>query len=157
MIIIVAAMTKDRVIGKDGRLPWSIPEDLRLFKKLTIGQTVVMGRKTYESIGRPLPERNNIIVSTTMQNQLDVDVCADFRHALLKAKTYGTDVFIIGGGQIYRQALPKTEKMYISYVKEDHEGDTRFPAFDEHEWKIVHREDHEEFELVVYERKGEEK
>ncbi len=155
MITIITAMTKDRVIGKDGRLPWNIPEDLAHFKRVTDGNTVVMGRKTFESIGGPLPNRNNIIVSTTMENSLDYEVCADVRHALLLGKTYGKEVFVIGGRGIFRDALPDADRMIISYIKKNYEGNTRFPEWDKEEWEETHREDHEEFVLVLYKRRTE--
>jgi len=157
MIIFIAAMTKARVIGKGGELPWKIPKELENFKRLTTGNTVVMGRKTYESIlayiGKPLPNRNNVVISTTMDNQLDIDVCGSVKHGILKAKTYGKDVFVIGGASIYKQALPLAEKMYISYIKEDYEGDAYFPKISTDEWEVERREDHQEFELVIYVRR----
>lgn len=152
-IIIIAAMTRDRVIGKQGKLPWHLPEDMKIFKTLTTGNTVIMGRKTFESLGEPLPNRNNLVVSTTMDNRLDLDVCGTLQHAILKAKTYGKDIFIIGGAGVYEQALPLADKMYLSLVKESYEGDVYFPEFDEKKWEIERREDHPDFQLIVYERR----
>lgn len=152
-IIIIAAMTKSRVIGKNNQLPWHIAEDLQNFKKLTSGNTIIMGRKTYESIGRPLPNRNNIIVSTMMPATQGVDVCKTVPEALEKAKTYGKDIFIIGGATIYEQTLPFIDKMFISYVKNDCEGDAYFPEFSESDWNVEKKEEHEEFELVIYKKR----
>jgi len=157
MVAIIAAMTKDRVIGKKGRIPWNIPEDLEHFKNTTSGNTVIMGRKTFESLGKALPNRNNIVISTSMQpidgKGLGADVCASVKEALERAKSYGKDIFIIGGSQIYHEFLTIADKMYISYIKKDYEGDTYFPTFDESQWVIEKREDHPDFELVVYRRK----
>jgi len=153
MIIIIAAMTKDRVIGKDNKLPWDIPEELELFKRLTKGNTVIMGRKTFESIGNPLPDRNNIIVSTTMQNSLEYEVAADVKHAILLGKTMGKDVYVIGGASIYKLAIPLADKMHLSFIKGEYDGDVKFPEWNEQEWEEEHREDHEAFTVVVYHRK----
>lgn len=153
VICIIAALTKDRVIGKGGKLPWHISEDLKNFKRLTSGNTVVMGRRTFESIGRPLPNRNNVVLSSSMPPTEGVDVCRTFEAAMQVAKSHGKDVFVIGGARVYRDALPFAEKMYLSWVKGDYEGDTYFPEFDESEWEVERREDRGEFELVVYGRK----
>lgn len=147
--IIIAAMTKDHVIGKDNNLPWHIPEDLKSFKNLTKGNTIIMGRKTYDSIGRPLPDRQNIVISRSADIQ-GVDVCKSTEDAMEKAREYGKDIFIIGGASIYEQMLPVADKMYLSIVKKEYEGDAYFPRFDESLWKIESKEDRGEFELVTY-------
>ncbi len=158
MINIIVGMTKEKVIGKNNTLPWHIPEDLQNFKKLTDNTTVIMGRKTYQSLPpkfRPLPNRHNVVVSRTLTNieEIGVDICPSIESALEKAKSYGKKIFFIGGTTIYRQALPFTERMYISYVKKNYEGDTYFPEFDQKDWNIESRQDFEKFELVVYRRK----
>ncbi|MBI1748724.1 MAG: dihydrofolate reductase [Acidobacteria bacterium] len=153
MISIIAAMTKNRVIGKGNRLPWHISEDLRTFKRLTTGHTILMGRKTFESIGKPLLHRNNIVISCSLSPLDGVVVCRDLSEALQCGRAYGRDIFIIGGGDIFAQALPFTDRMYISYVKANYEGDTYFPAFSEDDWTIERKEDHADFQLVVYNRK----
>jgi dihydrofolate reductase len=153
-VIIISAMTKNgRVIGRDNWLPWDIPEELAMFRRLTSGSTVIMGRKTYESIGRLMPKRQNIIVSLTLSSVEGADVCGSVEEAIDLGKKYGKDVFVIGGAQIYRLAIPLVDKMYISYIKKDYEGDTYFPSFDENDWKIERRENHDEFDFVVYSRK----
>jgi len=154
MISIIAAMAKNRVIGKDNKLPWSIPDDLKNFKKLTTGNTIIMGRKTFESIGKPLPNRNNIVVSSTMQPLNGVQVCKNIQEALEKAKSIGKEIFIIGGAQIYEQTIPIADKMFISHVKKEHEGDAHFPNFEINEWQAEQKNDYPEFELVVYTRKN---
>ncbi|SRR3989338_5701694 len=152
-ITIIAAMTKEMIIGKDNSLPWSIPEDLQNFKKLTSGKTVIMGRKTFESIPqkfRPLPNRHNIVISRNMPLQEGVDVCASVQEALEKAKSYGQEAFIIGGSSIYEQTLPLADKMHLSLVKKSYQGDSYFPNFNKQEWKIIEKKDFQEFELVTY-------
>ncbi|MDD9953136.1 MAG: dihydrofolate reductase [Candidatus Woesearchaeota archaeon] len=151
MIALIAAMTTDRVIGHQNTLPWHIPEDLKHFKETTRGKTVVMGRKTYESLGKPLPNRHNIVISTTLN--ADVDVCTSVDAAIAKAQTYDEDIFIIGGATIYEQTLDLVDKMYISYVKGEYEGDSYFPEFDEANWEIEEKKEYDKFDLVVYRRK----
>lgn len=153
MIIIIVAMTMKGVIGRDNKLPWNIPEEMAHFRKLTQGSTVVMGRKTFESIGRPLPNRNNIIISRSELSIKGADVCHTVEEALNKAKSYNRDTFIIGGANIFEQTMPLADKMYISYIKKDYGGNIYFPAFDKSEWVIEKREDHPNFEFVVYRRK----
>ena len=153
MIAIIVAMDKNRVIGKNNQLPWHISDDLKNFKKLTSGNTVIMGRKTFESIGKALPNRNNVVISTSMQPVQGIDVCKSFEEGIMKAKSYGKDIFIIGGATVYEQAISFAERMYVSYVKGEYAGDAFFPEFDENEWHIEKKEEFPEFELVVYVRK----
>jgi len=154
MISIIVAMDKNRVIGKDNKLPWHISDDLKNFKRLTTENTIIMGRKTYESIGKPLPNRNNIVVSTTMQPISGITVCKTIPEAIEIGKTCGKEIFIIGGGQIFKQTIPLADKMYISYIKKEYEGDAYFPEFNENEWNIEQKQDFAEFELVIYVRKN---
>ncbi|MBT5342199.1 dihydrofolate reductase [Candidatus Woesearchaeota archaeon] len=156
MINIIVGMTKNRVIGKDNSLPWHLPEDLKNFKALTENNTVIMGRKTWESIPekfKPLPNRNNIVISKNMLPIDNVDVCKSIEEALEKAKSYQKEIFIIGGSSIYEQFLPITDKMYISYLKNDYAGDTYFPNFNKENWEIIERKDFTEFEFVIFQRK----
>ncbi|MBS3136179.1 dihydrofolate reductase [Candidatus Woesearchaeota archaeon] len=150
---IIAAMTKDRVIGKDNKLIWNIPVDLKNFRNITSGNTVIMGRKTFESIGNPLPNRHNIVVSSSMQHVDGIDVCKDIKEALAKAKEYGKEIFIIGGSSIYRQTVPFADKMYISWVKKYYHGDAYFPDFDIVEWEVIEEKNFPEFDFVVYKRR----
>ena len=148
-------MTKNRVIGKDNSLPWHIPEDLKNFKRLTEGNTVVMGRKTWQSIPekfRPLPNRNNIVISRNISAIKGAEVCSSLEKALEKAQSYGQEIFIIGGSSIYEQFLPLADKMYISYLKKEYSGDTYFPNFNKEDWEIAEKKDFTEFEFVVYKR-----
>ena len=125
MIKIIAAMSKNRVIGDSNSLIWSLPNDLKRFKQLTTGQTVIMGRKTYESIGRPLPNRRNIIITRDENYEaIGCEIVNSLEEALLLS---GEDCFIIGGGEIYKQSLPIADKVYLTLIQEDFQGDTSFP------------------------------
>jgi len=134
MIKIIAAISKNRVLGNDNKLIWSLPNDLKRFKKLTTNNTVVMGRKTYESIGRPLPNRRNIVI-TRDENYHDdnIEVVNSIEEALLLCNN---DCFIIGGGQIYQQTLDLAEKIYLTIVDEEFEGDAFFPELGKDWFKI---------------------
>jgi dihydrofolate reductase len=153
MINIIAAMGKNRVIGKNNKLPWHISDDLKNFKKLTSNNVVIMGRKTFESIGKPLPNRVNIVISSSMPQTEGIIVCNDVPSALEKARSYNKEIFIIGGATIYQQTIPWADRMYLSYVKGDYDGDAFFPQYDESKWKIDHKEQFTDFELIVYVKK----
>ena len=129
MIKIIVAMSKNRVIGNNNELIWKLSSDLKRFKELTTGHPVVMGRKTYESIGRPLPNRRNIII--TRNSEYEVEGCetvSSLEEALLLTNN---DCFIIGGGEIYKQSLEIADKIYLTVVHNEFEGDTQFPELDE--------------------------
>lgn len=155
-IIIICAMTKKgRVIGKGSRLPWDIPEEMERFRAFTKGQVVVMGRKTWESLpeGRkPLPGRINVVISSTLKQGKGFHVFPTLEEGIAKAKEFGKDVYIIGGSGIFREGIRLADKMYLSFVKKEYDGDVFFPEFDEREWRIAGKEDHREFEFVVYNR-----
>ena len=151
--IIIAAMTYDRVIGKDGKLPWKIPEDLKLFKEITLGNIVIMGRKTYESMGKPLRDRRNLVISRSMPKSEGIEVCGSLEEALEFAEESRGKAFVIGGATIYESALPIADRMYISYVKKHYEGDTFFPEFNHEEWNIQDIRRYDDFSLVDYIRK----
>ncbi|MDA1197036.1 MAG: dihydrofolate reductase [Nanoarchaeota archaeon] len=153
MIAIIAAMTKDKVIGKGGKLPWRIPEEMQHFKRTTIGNTVIMGRVSFESLRVPLVERNNIVLTHKDDSMEGVDVVSDVESALAKAESYGKDIYVTGGSVVYRQFLPLVDKLIISYIKKFYDGDTYFPDFDVNEWEIEKKEEHEEFDVVWYRRK----
>lgn len=156
MIIIIVGIAKNRIIGKDNRLPWSIPEDLKKFKRITSGNTLIMGRKTFESIGKPLPNRFNIVLSRSMQSESDIEgieISSSVDDAIAKAKKHGKDIFIIGGTEIYRQFLPIADRLFISHIKKEYQGDSYFPEYDESEWEVESKEQFDEFDFVVYKRK----
>lgn len=143
----IAAMSLNHVIGRGSSIPWHLPEDFRWFKKMTTGQIVLMGRKTYQSIGRPLPNRETIIVSRSGFRVPGLRTVADFRE--IDPDTENRKVFICGGAQIYQAALPHCSDLYLTLVKRDVEGDVRFPPFelifnlaeeirDTPEFKILH-------------------
>jgi dihydrofolate reductase len=148
----VVAMASNRVIGRDGHLPWHLPEDLKLFKMLTLGHPILMGRKTFESIGKPLPKRRNIVASRTWKPAEDIDVELIQSFDALDSLGLEGDVFVIGGAQIYAALMPRCEEILLSYVYEAHEGDTYFPAFED-EFKLAEVvEKFDAFELRRYVR-----
>lgn len=155
-INVIVAMTKHRIIGKDGTLPWHLSEDLKLFKAHTTGNIVIMGRKTFDSIGRPLPNRRNLVVSKSIQENekvAGVEYFPDLEHALNAAQDGSGKIFIIGGASIYQQMIEKADRLYISLVDGDFDGDTCFPEVKEDVWKVVATEPHTGFTLNIYERK----
>lgn len=128
-LIAIVGMASNRVIGKDGTLPWRLPEDLKFFKKTTLGHPILMGRKTFDSIGKPLPGRRNIVLSSTMEPREGVEVIRDLGElaALCKADE---EVFLIGGAQLFETLLPECEGMYLTWIEHPYAGDTFFPAFE---------------------------
>jgi len=142
MISIIAAMANHRVIGRNNALPWRMPADLKHFKAVTMGKPVIMGRKTFASIGKPLPGRRNIVVST--QSALTLPGCEVFDsfERALAAIDEATEAVVIGGAQIYAQALPLATRMYLTVIDLDIEGDAFFPEWDERLWKEVSRVEH---------------
>ncbi|KEQ28861.1 dihydrofolate reductase [Pedobacter antarcticus] len=139
MLTIVVAMATNRAIGKDNKLLWHLPADLKHFKSLTSGHTVIMGRKTYDSIGKPLPNRRNIVISRQQDLEIpgiEVVSCLEDATALCNSEE---EVFIIGGAQIYTAALAVTGKLEITIVEGDFEADTFFPETDPAQWKEVSR------------------
>ncbi len=136
----IAAMSRNFAIGKDNQLLWHIPDDFRHFKETTMGKPIIMGRKTYESLGKPLPGRTNIVI-TSKPDQIegDVTIVATIDEAISKAKQVATEtgvdeIFIIGGGQIYEAAMPQTQRIYLTVINQDYEGDTFFPRINAAEW-----------------------
>ncbi len=119
-------------------MPWHLPEDLAYFKRTTMGHTVVMGRKTFESIGRPLPGRTNVVITRNLDFRAPAEV--KVFHSLPEAIAVYPDSFVIGGAEIYRQALPLANELYITYIDAEYEGDVQFPRFDPAEWHEVSSE-----------------
>ena len=125
-------MSLNRVIGAGTKIPWHLPEDFKWFKQMTTGQVIVMGRKTFESIGKPLPNRTTIVVSRSRNNIPGVETISSLDHMNLENPTFaGRDVFICGGAELYRHALPLCSDLYLTVVKRVVEGDIFFPAFEE--------------------------
>lgn len=135
-ITLVAAMDERRVIGYRGKLPWNLPEELAHFKRLTTGGAVVMGRKTWESIGRPLPNRENIVVSKTMSETPGLTVRRTLPEALAAAAATSRPVYVIGGAEVFAAALPLASRLCLSVIPGEHEGDAFFPEFDKAEWAL---------------------
>jgi dihydrofolate reductase len=143
---IIVAMANNRAIGQDNKLLWHLPEDLKYFKRITMGKPMVMGRKTFESIGRPLPGRLNIVVTRQQDWQHDgVRVVHSIDEAMQLAEAQAMidgidEVMLIGGAELYKAALPKADKIYLTRVDADIEGDAFFPEIDDAKWKEVSRE-----------------
>ena len=140
MISIIVAIAENGVIGDKNALLWNIKEDMRRFRTTTMGHPVVMGRKTFESIGRPLPKRTNVVIT---RGNSEFEGC-QMAHSLEEAVTMFSseeEVFIIGGAQIYKQALPLADKLYLTIVHRNYEGDTSFPEIDYSDWREVAREE----------------
>ncbi len=145
-IALVAALARNGIIGKDNALPWHLPADLRHFRRLTLGKPVLMGRRTYESIGHPLPDRINIVVSRTPGYQAPGCIVVDSLEAGIEAGIAaagdGEELMIIGGAALYRAALPMAERLYLTRIEADVEGDARFADYEAEEWEEVAREEH---------------
>ncbi len=158
-LVLIAALAENRIIGKNGKIPWHLPEDLSRFKKLTIGHSVIMGRKTYESIPlkfRPLPERNNIVI--TSNNGFDghsVIRAGSVDEALQRAKFYGKKIFIIGGEQIYRQTIDLADRLELTEVRGEFDGDSYFPEYKNGVWREVNRIPRGSYDFVSYKRRSE--
>ena len=135
---IIVAMSKNRVIGKDNKMPWHLSNDLKNFKKITVGKTIVMGRLTYDSIGKPLPERKNIILSRNLIDS-NVFIFDNFEKVLDFTKDED-EVFIIGGQDIYSQTIDKVNKLYLTTIDANIEGDKYFPEIDISKWKKIRSE-----------------
>ncbi len=134
IISLIAAMDNNRLIGKNNQLPWHLPADFAHFKSVTMGKPIIMGRKTYESIGKPLPGRTNIVLSRNPDLCFEgVECVSSFQQALVLAAD-AEEVMIIGGSTIYEMLLPETDRMYFTYVDGDFEGDAWFPKFDDNQW-----------------------
>jgi len=150
-LYLIAAMTKDRVIGSDGKMPWHIPQDLKMFRKITTGNIVVMGRKTYESIGKPLPERENIILSHTPVE--GVTVCGSILEAVRIGELSDKKLFFIGGAEVYGQVINIVSHMLISWINGSHKGDSYFPEIDFSEWHEADKAYYDDFTMVHYTRR----
>lgn len=154
---LIAALARDDVIGANGKMPWHLPEDLKRFKALTMGHPVVMGRKTWDSIGRPLPGRANIVVSRSATSLPGATIARSLDEALALCAG-ASDAFVIGGGEIYREALPRASVLDLTLIDASFPGDTTFPLIDHVRWDVVAREEHVganglRYAFVTYERR----
>jgi dihydrofolate reductase len=159
IVSIIVAVAENNVIGLKNQLIWHISEDLKRFKALTTGHCVVMGRKTFESIGKPLPNRTNIVVSRNRELIIEGCIVVSSLDEAIAVCEKDEEIFIIGGGELYRQALPMASKLYLTIVHKNFEGDTFFPEIDFNQWCEVYREkgkptetDGLEYTFVNYER-----
>ena len=159
ILSMIVAHANNRVIGKDNDMPWHLPADLAYFKKTTLGKPIIMGRKTYESIGRPLPGRKNIVISRDASYQADgIDVVGSVEDALALVRDV-EEVMVIGGGAIYQHCLPTAQRLYITHIDAQIEGDTYFPEYDLKHWKKFSSEMYSadeknqyQLEFAVYQR-----
>jgi len=158
---VIVAMSRNRVIGANGAIPWHLPEELKRFKSVTMGHHIVMGRKTWESIGRPLPGRTTVIVSRQPGYSVPGAKTAHSLDAAVAACGDDSEIFVIGGAELYAQALPRANRLYLTTVDAEIPGDTAMPAFDAGDWREVSSmsfapdERHRyPFRCVVYERIG---
>lgn len=161
-ISLIAALAANRVIGRDNQLPWRLPEDLRRFKRLTMGHPMIMGRRTFDSIGRkPLPGRSIVVITRRPGFVAPPGVAVAHSVDEALALCQGDEVFVAGGEEIFRQTIDRADRLYLTWIHADFPGDTRFPDFDEREWRIVEREDREPsgdapfaYSFVTYDRNG---
>jgi dihydrofolate reductase len=140
MISLVVAMAHDRVIGKDNGMPWHLPADLKHFKKITTGKPVIMGRKTFESIGQALPKRRNIVVTRNTEYQAQDCEVASSLEAALALVADEKEICIIGGAQLFQEALPMADRLYLTFIDLTVEGDTFFPSWNSAQWQEISRE-----------------
>lgn len=159
-ISFIVAMSENRVIGRDNGLPWKLPADLRHFKRTTMGKSVLMGRRTFESIGRALPGRRNIVVSATQGFEAPGCETATSIDQALALVAGDAEIMVIGGASFYEQLLPKADRIYLTLVHATLEGDAWFPPLDPGQWREIRREDHAAderndypYSFLVYERR----
>jgi len=154
-IAIIAAVAPDGTIGNEGRIPWHLSDDLKRFKRITMGHAVIMGRKTYESLGKPLPGRRNLVLTRNPQFLADgVTTFADLDAAIAACERASeTIAFIIGGAEVYRQALAKADVLLLTNVHKQITGDTKFPPHDRSQWIETAREDKADCSFVEYARR----
>ena len=139
-ISIIVAMAKNRTIGINNTLPWRCPEDLKHFKALTMGHHMIMGRKTFDSIGKPLPGRTTVVVSRNTQLKIEGCIVAHSLTEAIAACAGDDEIFVVGGAELYTQALPLANKLYLTEIQQNVEGDAHFPLFDMNQWQEVSRE-----------------
>ena len=152
-VTLLAAVARNGVIGVDGGLPWHLPDELALFKELTLGHVLVMGRRTFESVGRPLPGRTTVVVTRQPGWEAEGAIRAgSVGEALALAGSIDEEVFVVGGAQVYADALPVADRLALTFVDAEPEGDTVFPEVDWGEWRVVGRRDGQGWTHVTYER-----
>lgn len=142
IITIVVAIASNYAIGKNNQLLWHLPKDLKHFKDITAGGTVIMGRKTFDSVGKPLPKRRNIVITRQAISIAGCEVVSSLEAAIALCRDE-QEVFIVGGAEIYRQAMPITNRIYLTIVHHSFDADTFFPEIDDKQWREIAREDHQ--------------
>lgn len=160
LLSLVVAMTQNRVIGRDNGLPWHLPDDLKFFKRITLGKPILMGRNTFESIGRPLPGRYNIVITHNPDYRAEGCTIVYSLEKALEAAKPAQEVMVIGGASLYRQSLPMADRIYLTLIQAKMPGDTWFPQLDYREWREKWREEHSAdvkhhhaFSFILLERK----
>jgi dihydrofolate reductase len=161
MISLIWAMDETRAIGKDNQLPWHLPEDLKFFKRTTMGHPIVMGRKTHESIGRILPGRENIIITRNRDFVCEgCTVLYSVKDLIDYSRKTSEEIFVIGGAEIFKEVFPVTDRLYLTMIHETFAGDTFFPEYDQNEWELESREigildekNPYNYEFLIYKRK----
>ncbi len=160
MISLIVAVSENGVIGRDGDLPWRLSDDLKRFKAVTLGKPVIMGRKTWDSIGRPLPGRQNIVITRSKHFEADGCAVVDSPERAIAAAGDADEIMVIGGGEIYRRFIDKANRLYVTRVRASVDGDTRFPDIDEEVWREVSAEHHpadekndHAFDVLLYVRR----
>jgi dihydrofolate reductase len=160
MISFVVAMDENRVIGKNNQLPWHLPEDLKFFKKVTMGHPIAMGRKTHESIGRILPGRENIIITRNSGYHCEgCTVLYSIQEFVEYCQARDDEFFVIGGAEIFKETFPNVDRLYLTRIHEEFDGDTHFPEFDLNKWRLVSKEkgiqdekNPYDYEFCIYDR-----
>ena len=159
-VALIAALAENRIIGRDNQLPWRVPADLQHFKALTMGKPIIMGRKTWESIGRPLPGRDNIVVTRDTGYQAEGCKVVHSVAQALQVAAGAEEAMIIGGANLYEQTLDAADRLYLTQIRAEVEGDARFPDIDMQAWREVERESHPAderneyaYDFVVLERR----
>ncbi|MFD1738386.1 dihydrofolate reductase [Bacillus salitolerans] len=159
MISFVVAMDENQVIGRNNELPWHIPGDLAYFKRVTMGHSIVMGRKTHESIGRPLPGRENIILTRNLGYESEACTVIHSLDEIKVLEQHHKEIFVIGGAEIFKELLPIADRLYLTKIHHEFEGDTFFPTVNWEEWSIIEQEtgikdekNPYDYEFITYER-----
>ena len=150
MINIICALSNNYVIGSNGIIPWTIKTDMVRFRKLTTNNIVIMGRKTYESIGKPLPNRINIVITSKVIKGLLT--FQSLSKAIKYSGQFDKEIFIIGGQRLYEEGIDIADTMYLTEIKKNYEGDTYFPRFNNLNWKIVDKEEYDEYDFIIYKK-----
>lgn len=152
--IIIAAMSRDGLIGRGEGMPWDVPAEYQQFLSFVNRQTVMMGRRTFQIFGGDLQTSHNLVVSRSIRELAGAEVFADIDQAMERGIALGKTIFVAGGATIYRQMLPQVDQMYLSVIHGDYQGDTFFPDFEASDWHVAARQENELFDFSIYQRKN---